>query len=122
MPKALIPPKTLASGYPGRLFVTDNDNAIVAENQTFVLTYNLQSTLWENTEVGSGVELTDDGTNWIIKNGGSTLGTGPLANVSPVGEYTGDSFTVAAVAPTGGVTQPEVTLSPGSPGTLIPEV
>jgi hypothetical protein len=124
MPKALIPSVTNGDGYPSRLQVIDTDTNYNGPNVPILLTYNATSEEWVGAVGLKVITLTTSGGNYILEEDGATVSTGPADSGSPVGSYSGGvaDFTVQGGPIGADPLQEEVTLSPGSPGTLIPEV
>jgi hypothetical protein len=119
----LIPPVNNSDGYPARLFVVDTGGVFLAAGAAFVLQYNETRSEWYLLLGVEEVTITTSGGFYVLQENGATISTGPADSGSPVGSYTGSgTFTVQSAPPSPGALEAEVTLSPGAPGTLIPEV
>lgn len=119
----LIPPVNNSDGYPARLFVVDTNSVYVDAGTAFLVQYNETGSEWYVQIEPVEITIRAVGGFWVIQENGDTISTGPADSGSPVGSYTGtEAFTVQSAPPSPGVLQAEVTLSPGAPGTLIPEV
>lgn len=118
----LIPAALTPDGHPTLLGVVQVSGSTSLPARGLELIYNASSEEWVGEHDGIVFTLGDVGGNWVVEEDGVAIGTKVNSATTPIGSYTTQALLTVFAIRTPGALQPEVTLSPGAPGSLIPEV